>query len=106
MIFTPHILQRETAQSPMTDEFGRVIADNTTDWEIVCRCRCDDDSTTELISPNGTVYRASYHIVCEGVADLNTGDKVRCMLGEKVRGEGVIGKIKKTNYLSYTEIWL
>lgn len=106
MIFAPHTLQRETAQTPKTDKFGRVIASDATDWEIVCRCRCDDDSTTELISPNGSVYRATYHVVCEGNVSLNAGDKVRCMTGNNVRGEGVIGKIKKTNYLSYTEIWL
>lgn len=106
MIFAPHILQRKAVGSSHTDEFGRVEAVDTDEWETVCSCRCDDDDTKELTSPNGSVYRSSYHVVCEGAVNLTEGDIIQCIVGDEVRGAGVIGKVKKTNYFSYTEIWL
>lgn len=106
MIYAPYILQRKAVLPPQLDEFGRVVAVNTERWEAVCHCRCDDDTTTELISPNGSVYRSKFHVVCEGGLSLKEGDIIRCMDGNEERGEGVIGMIKRTNYLSYTEVWL
>lgn len=107
MIFTPHILQRKIVAHPITDEFGRVIdSDSSTDWETVCNCRCDDNTTTEFRSDNGDVYRPQYHVVCSGKHDLKAGEYVQCIEGDSVRGEGEIVRVLKTNYFNFTEVYL
>lgn len=107
MIYAPHILQRKIVASPTTDEFGRVIAsDSSAEWVTVCRCRCDDNTTTEFRSDNGEVYRPQYHVVCEGKQNLKAGEYVRCMEGDNIRGEGEIIRPSKTNYFNFTEVYL
>lgn len=106
MIYSPHILQRKKVRPPQVDEFGRVIADNATEWETICRCRCDDNTITEFKSDNGKVYRPKYHIVCDGRQDIQAGDAIRCLLGEDVRGEGIVYIKKQLNFYNYTELWM
>ncbi len=107
MLYTPHILQIRTVTPPDNDEFGRPTPGTGGEtWNEVCRCRCDDNTTKEFKSENGSVYRPMYHIVCEGKVNVKTGDYVRCMDGESIRGEGEIYMPKNPNYFNYTEIWI
>lgn len=107
MVFAPHILQLKRTTPLQRDEFGRPIPGSSTEeWIELCRCRCDDNTTKEFRSENGQVYRPTYHVVCEGHLSINTGDEVRCIDGENVRGEGIVYVPKKTNFFNYTEIWI
>lgn len=107
MIFAPHTLQVKVISSMETDEFGRPISGTGGEnWQNVCRCRCDDNSTKEFTSTNGEVYRPNYHVVCEKKVSLKAGDEVRCMDGENVKGTGKVYVVKNTNYFDYSEIWM
>lgn len=107
MIFAPHTLQVKVTTPMETDEFGRPIpGTGSENWQNVCKCRCDDNSTKEFTSENGEVYRPNYHVVCEKKISLKAGDVVRCMDSENIRGTGKIYMVKNTNYFSYSEIWL
>lgn len=66
MIFAPHILQVKVIKPMETDEFGRPIPGTGGEsWQDVCKCRCDDNTTKEFSSDNGSVHRPNYHVVCE-----------------------------------------
>ena len=101
------MLQQRVITEPEKDEWGRPVpGTGGEEWETVCRCRCDDNTTTEFTSENGSVYRPKYHVVLEKRTTLSAGDYVRCMDGDRVRGEGEIYIPKNTNYLGYSELWL
>lgn len=108
MYYAPHILQVKRAASLENDELGRPIpSQDASSWVDVCRCRCDDNTTKEFRSENGSVYRPQYHVVCEGRHGLSAGDEVRCVNADgSVRGEGTVFITKGLNYLSYSEIWM
>lgn len=107
MIYAPHILQVKRIIPPATDEFGRPIPENGSErYENVCMCRCDDNTTKEFRSENGSVYRPAYHIVCNGKVDIKAGERVRCLDNGVVRGEGQVYILKCTNYFNYTELWI
>lgn len=107
MIFAPHILQRKVVAKPVYDEFGRVKQGMTGDiWETVCRCRCDDNNTVEFKSDNGEVFRPQYHVVCDGSKYIRSGEYVRCLKGDEVRGEGEVVRPRQCNYLNYMEVYL
>lgn len=89
MIFAPHILQVKVITPMDKDEFGRPIPGTGGEyWQKVCKCRCDDNTTKEFSSDNGSVYRPNYHVVCEKRITVKAGDEVRCMDGDGVRGQG------------------
>lgn len=102
MVFTPHILQVKEQTAPTIDEFGRVIASDNNSWRNVCRCRCDHNTTTEFTNVNGSVFRPSHHIVCDGQPNIKEGDVVR------VEGicEGVVYKYHQRYWFNNAEIWL
>ena len=78
MYYAPHILQVKRAVSLENDELGRPIpSQDASSWVDVCRCRCDDNTTKEFRSENGSV-----------------------------RGEGKAFITKSLNYLGYSEIWM
>ncbi len=109
MIFAPHILQAKHIVPAENDEFGRPIpGTGGEEWKYVCACRCDDNTTKEFQSENGTVYRPAYHVVCGSKTNLEAGDYVRCInpIDNTVRGEGKIYTSKSTNYFSYSELWI
>lgn len=107
MILAPHILQVKVNKPMERDNFGRPIPETGGEnWQDICKCRCDDNTTKEFKSENGDVYRPNYHVVCENRITLKAGDKVRCMDGEKVRGQGEVYMVKSTNYFSYSELWM
>ena len=107
MIYSPHILQIKVVKPLDKDEFGRPIPGTGGEsWVDVCACRCDDNSTKEFTSTNGSVYRPNYHVVCTGRISVKEGDSVRCMSGDVVRGEGLVYMVKNLNLLNYSEVWL
>lgn len=105
MMFAPHILQKKVVSPIERDEFGRIISGNDEVWEDVCPCRCDDNTTQEFASENGSVYRPNYHVVCEA-NNVKAGDFVRCLDNGIVRGEGEVFMAKSSNWFKYTELWL
>ena len=83
MIFAPHILQVKVITPMDKDEFGRPIPGTGGEyWQKVCKCRCDDNTTKEFSSDNGSVYRPNYHVVCEKRITVKAGGKssVSCPL--------------------------
>jgi len=116
MYYAPHILQVKVFVPLEKDEFGRPIPGTGGErWQDVCRCRCDDNSTKEFASENGSVYRPNYHVVCERHISVKAGDEVRCISmstgcicdrGTNVRGSGEVYIVKNTNCLGYSELWM
>lgn len=107
MIFTPHILQVKVITEPDRNEYGQPIPDTGGEsWQTVCGCRCDDNTTKEFTSENGSVYRPNYHVVCEKKISLEANDEIRCMDGDTVRGKGTVYMVKSTNYFNYSELWM
>lgn len=104
MIYAPHILQVRK-DGIRRDEYGRITASSDDAWMTVCECRCDDDTTQSLTSPNGETYLSRHHVVCPANG-VKPGDYIRCVHGGKVRGEGEVRIVKNTNFLNYTEIWV
>lgn len=107
MFYAPHILLRKKVSQVSRDEFGRVKATNESEnWETLCRCRCDDNTTTEFTSDNGSVYRPNHHIVCSGNIAIKAGDIIRCIVGNDIIAEGEVYMSKQTNFLNYIEVWV
>ena len=107
MIYAPHTLQIKAVNPLDKDEFGRPIPGTGGEsWVDICKCRCDDNSTKEFTSVNGSVYRPAYHIVCDGKVSVKAGDSVRCMDGESVRATGEVYMVKRLNMLNYSEVWV
>lgn len=105
MMYTPHTLQKKVTSDESTDEYGHPIAGVDT-WVTVCQCRCDDNTTKEFKSENGTIYRPSYHIVSEP-NQLKANDDIRCINADGyVRGEGKVYIVRNTNFLNYSELWV
>nr|DAF23234.1 MAG TPA: hypothetical protein [Caudoviricetes sp.] len=107
MNYAPHTLYLKNTSGYTRDEYGRPVAAKEETWEAVCKCRCDDDTTTKLVSENGITYDSKYHVVCERNIAFKGGEEVRCMEGERVRGEGVVAKKPRNcNYFGYGEFWI
>ena len=107
MNYCPHILQKKVYTEPERDEFGRPIPGTGGDmWGEMCRCRCDNNTTKEFTTPNGLVYRPAFHVVCEKVVPVKEDDIVRCMDGERVRGEGKVIRPSESNFFGYYELWV
>ena len=130
MIFAPHILQIKVITPMDKDEFGRPIPGTGGEyWQEVCKCGCDDNTTKEFRSENGSVYRPNYHVVCEKRITVKAGDEVRAIwdrglkatttdMGEgtlvitsitkdiDVRGQGEVYTVKSTNHFNYSELWM
>lgn len=107
MYYTPHMLQVKRAATLENDEFGRPIPSSVDEWVDVCKCRCDDNTTKEFRSENGSVYRPMFHVVCEGRHGIKAGAEVRCLNNDgTVRGEGKVYLPKSLNLLPYSELWM
>ena len=105
MMYAPHTLQKKVISEDTTDEYGHPVVGEST-WVTVCQCRCDDNTTKEFKSENGTVYRPSYHIVSERNS-IKADDEIRCLNSDgSVRGEGKVYVAKSNNYLNYSELWV
>ncbi len=106
MFYAPHILQ---AESPAVEynELGEPIV--TSDGFVdVAPCRCDHNSTADLINDAGQKYRPKYHIVAEKASGVAEGDKVRCLDRNdgSVVGEGIVNELKKSNVFPLMELYV
>lgn len=109
MYYAPHIMQKRIQAAETNDEFGRPVpAVSEGLWRNVCRCRCDDNGSTEVELPDGSIVRVDFRVVCEGNnPDVANGDYVRCVCPDgSVRGCGKVVKPKTLNYLPYAEVYL
>lgn len=105
MIYAPHTLYKKLVGAIQTDNLGKPVAPKE-EWVVIGSCRCDDDTTQELISENGQVYKSRYHVVYDHSNEVVEGDEIRCTNGDgSVRGNGVVGRVQSTNYLGYSELW-
>lgn len=104
----PHILQLKVVSKPSRDSHGAIIPGTGSEsWVNICRCRCDDNTTKEFKSPNGEVFRPSYHVVMDGNTTLKANDEVKFVDdGGNVRGSGKVYISKNTNYFNYSEIYV
>lgn len=106
MLYAPHILYKKQEGELVLDRFGKPVQPSESEWVKVGACRCDDDTTQELRSDNGQAYWSRYHVVYDRTDAIKAGDEIRCVdAAGKVRGEGVVGMVKGTNYLAYSELW-
>lgn len=106
MMYAPHILQKRIPAEYSRDEYGRSIVAEGERWEMICACRCDDNTTQHFTTSTGEVFRPAYHVVMGGKVDIKAGDYVRAMDGDNVRGQGEVSMVKKANYFDYTELWM
>lgn len=106
MYYAPHTLYKKLGSSLQMDEYGKPIASAEEKWVKVCSCRCDDNTTQELVSANGQTYMSRYHVVYDKSSAIKEGDEVKCIDKDgSIRGAGKVGMVKSTNYLSYSELW-
>lgn len=105
MIFAPHTLQLRTIPEPSYDEYGRIVP-NSEEWKSLGVCRCDDNTTQEFTSDNGTVFRPNFHVVCQFANTIQAGDYIRCLNGSDCRGQGEVTMVKRSNHFDYTELWM
>ena len=105
MLYAPHILYKKVIGQIRTDSFGKPIAPKE-EWVKVGVCRCDDDTTQELATENGRLYKSRYHVVYDRSNIIAEGDEIKCLNADgSVRGTGVVGRVQDTNYLRYSELW-
>lgn len=105
MIYAPHILYKKQVDAIKADTYGKPFAPSEK-WVEIGRCRCDDDTTQELRSDNGQLYKSRFHVVYDRNHNVAEGDEIKCVNADgSVRGQGVVGMVKSTNYLGYSELW-
>ena len=103
MYYGPHTLEVKR-KVETRDEFNRtVVVDEC--WMPLGSCRCDDSTTREIVDSNGKAFIPKYHIVADRLP-VNTGDYVRALLGDEVRGEGEVKRVIRTNFLDYMSIYV
>lgn len=106
MLYAPHTLYKKSKSEIKLDRFGKPVPPKEGEWVKVGECRCDDDTTQELRSDNGQVYWSRYHVVYDKSDAIVEGDEIQCTNGDGgVRGSGIVGRIKSTNLLGYSELW-
>ena len=106
MMYAPHILYKKQVGEIQTDATGKPIAPSK-DWVKIMGCRCDDDTTQKLTSSNGQVYKSRYHVVYDRNDVIVEGDEIRCLNADgSIRGEGIAGRVQRTNYMGYSELWM
>lgn len=105
MLYSPHTLYKKQVGEIQTDAHGKPIAP-TEGWVLIGSCRCDDDTTQELVSENGQVYKSRYHVVYDLDSRVTEGDEIKCLNADgSIRGQGIVGRVQNTNYLRYSELW-
>lgn len=85
----PHILQIEV-QATKRDKYNRLLP-STNQWQNIGECFCHDSGAIHKVSINGQMFDFNYHVVYEG-EKIAVGKIIRCLLGDKVIGEGKVIK--------------
>lgn len=108
MYYTPHRLYRQIDIPEERDEFGRLKGNVSKEWQPCCRCRCDKNTDSEITTDNGELYRPSWHIAVEGTTTIQAGDIVKIVriADEEEIAKGKVTSVKRTNYLTNSEIWI
>lgn len=104
MNYSPHTLIKVIPGSTGRDEDGNPITLPSSEVDLG-GCRCDDFDLKYLKGTSGDGISYSYRIISD-INSVKEGDKVKAMNGDSVRGEGVVKRVKRTNYLNYQELWL
>lgn len=110
MEYAPHFLQIQVADGEeYTDTKGiRRIAGE--EWLLLCTCRCDDNDAREVIAVNGVAREYSYHVVYDPTEiehKFVIGERVRILCEDgSIRGEGMVIKPARNNFLDYAELYL
>lgn len=106
MIRYPHLLLIKHLPKHH-DDLGRPNQSVEGEWVEIDECRCEDDSTKELKSPNGQTYYSTYHVVSKHQR-VSSGDVVRCLYKRtgNVRGEGLATDIQNSNCFGFAEFWI
>lgn len=105
MFYAPHILKVENHDTAYNDLGVAVVSGSV--WSSVGRCRCDHDSTQDLVNDAGQMYKSSYHVVAEkNLTTPKEGDKMQCLDKDgNVVGEGIIRQLKRSNVFNLMEFW-
>jgi hypothetical protein len=105
MYYAPHRLYRKIEKEER-DELNRIISISE-EWEDICDCRCDDNTTERFEDNNGRVYIPKYKIVCNR-ASVSPNDYVQCRTADTgdIRGEGRVLNAPKCNYLDYMVLYV
>lgn len=103
VVYSPHTLYVRRS-SKVKDEFNRTISVSE-EWIEVGKCRCDDNSTAQIADDTGQAFIPSYHIVTSR-CDIKAGDTIKALDGDKVRGEGTVRRVIRTNYLDYMSVYV
>lgn len=105
MFFKPHTLQ---VKSPsVTYNSNGVPTASTASWETKSKCRCDKDSTQDLIDDHGQMYKASFHIVAEKATGIAEGSQIQCIdKSNNVVGSGIVRQMKVSNCFNLMELWV
>ena len=106
LIFSPHSLYKRIKGQEERDEFGRIIPNETSKWQFICNCRCDDNTTTKYTKDNGNVFVPRYQVVAPLTNHIKEGDYIRCMDGENIRGEGEVDSVKRGTFFSKMVLWM
>lgn len=103
VMFAPHVLQvrREEVLRDADNRSSSVDFD----WETLGTCRCDDSDMIQTYDANGSAFIPK-HVIVAAQHDVRAGDHVRALLGETVRGEGMVRKVIRTNYLDYMILYV
>lgn len=106
MLYAPHIYRFRRRSPISSDENGRPIKEDFI-WRDGGQCRCDDNSTQDLVDDNGRVYRPLYKVVVDGGTEVIDGDEVEVYRKDgTLRGKGIAKRPSHTNYLYYAYFFL
>lgn len=107
MYYVPHRVFKKVITEEQRDEYGRFISTSSEEWLPCSRCRCDKNTDSEVVSDNGELYMPTWHIAVEGTTSIVAGDvvKVEDLSGNFIC-KGEVTSVKKTNYLTNSEIWI
>lgn len=104
MYYAPHTLYKKVEMTTR-DEHNRIVS-SSEEWQQICPCRCDDNTTQKFEDENGRVYIPKHKIVCER-ANVTEGEEVQCLdENGEIRGEGRVLNAPKCNYLNYMVLYV
>lgn len=105
MYYKPHKLQVESL-SVTNDSMG-VPTLTSGGWSDIAPCRCDHDTTADLVSDAGQTYKSKWHIVAEKADGIKEGDNIRVLNADDMEiASGVVNILKRSNVFELMEMWV